>query len=714
MAISTVTLYKVGFRPETNPCLDSISTYLASLTPVLTINNFQFVKHALDLTIKCEIYQSELASPSMNYLSIKNDIDSRTYYYYIRNVYWRSQNTLLLDLSMDTLNTFKDLILFTNNTIIRREHKDRFIQKAVGTGEFFATRIIDKIDEGLTGLVKYNDNISTISSSMKKWYLVYCTNQGTNVGDTASNVAINCYLIPESDSNVTIPGGNYTLVDIVTTRPPDANHNYARIFTSESVSININGTIYSNDTSYFYGINRYRDNTYSVIKYNRNTGYASFLTGSWSGTDTIIFSGPCNATGEYLYDFTDPYGFTWDHFDIYKQDAMTYLATGTYTLKSIANVNRTLSYLVKIIECPYPPVDINSAIADGSIIISYTDELSSSRIYALKLAILETNFKYKIYTSYNLSQFLCTIPSLANRLTASKNITYESKMYHSSIFSRIMTYDSFTLELPCEEFSGLVNDTPSVDIYYKQSNAINSALYFDFQVNRGTWIKTEALENILMCNRNNEYPIYNSSYLDYIRTGYNFDKKAKTMQARQNWTNVGLNALGTGLSFGLSSATKGISVASGVSMLTSGISSISNAIYSNINMRNQIEQKKAEAKATASSVQASDDLNLLNGYLGNKLFAFTYSPSDNVKSKIFELFYLTGYACEESGIPNTTSRYRFNYLQCEAEFSTRDNPVWRNFIEDVKERFRLGVTFFHKYNDFEQTLENWESWMITE
>ena len=138
---------------------------------------------------------------------------------------------------------------------------------------------------------------------------------------------------------------------------------------------------------------------------------------------------------------------------------------------------------------------------------------------------------------------------------------------------------------------------------------------------------------------------------------------------------------------------------------------MASTIISDIQTQNNIDKKIAEARATAIGVEGSEDLNLLNEYLGNKLNYFRYSVTDEMRTQLYELFYKCGYATNESGTPNITSRKRFNYLECEAEFSTRDNPEWKYFIEDVMERFRLGVTFFHKYDDFLQEKENWESWI---
>lgn len=705
MATSTIRLYNVGFKTSQNAILDDIEDYLGTLTPVYTYTEFQYIKHALDITIKLPLPQVRVVSPAFNYAFIKNSDDNWGHYYYVNNVEWRAQGTIQVSLSLDTLNTFVDFLTFNNNTVIHRQHMDRFIKPdTIPTTSFTATRIVNRADEGLNGLVKYKIRQDNIQPYMIKWYLVYCSNQGLNVGDTSSNEAINCYLLPESDVTVSTGSSIYNGYNIAT-----AESTY-RIFTSDNVTININGVDYTNTSSRHYGFGRYTSSTSGFVVYIEGTTVTR-VAYNIDLDNNISFSADTGATAL----LTPASSNTWSLpiYDALDKNNTSYNSDGTYTILSIDNVNRTLSYLVKIIECPYPPVDINTAVSNGTLAPIYTTELNSNGMYALKLSKLESDFNILIYNSYELGDFFCTIPALADRSNADKNILYESKIFNSATYSRVLMYDSFTLELPFENFVGGDGVRPSLDIYYKQSNAINSALYFKLEAHNGTWVQTEALENIMVCNRNNEMPIYNSSYLDYIRTGYNFDKKTKNLQLSQGLWNTGLGIAGAGLSFGLSSLTKGISAASGVSMLTSSINSITNNIYSNIAARNQIEQKKAEAKATASSVQTSDDLNLLNGYLGNKLYSFSYLVSNNMRRNIFNLYYLTGYAYEDTGIPDTTSRYRFNYLQCEPGLVNEKDPRLVKYIDDIKERFRLGVTYFHRYDDFEQLKENWESWLIT-
>ena len=722
MATSTVKLYNVKFAKEQNCLLKfsedgaDIAFYLDTLTPVYTYTDFQYVKHGLDIEIKLPLGQSFKEAPTFNYVEIKNSDDTRTFYYYINDpITWCAQNTIKLNLSMDTLNTLRDLIVFGENTRIYREHKDRFLKPLVNNPTVAQTtrRIVDKVSENMTGLIKFKESDAIIGRS-QKWYLVYCNNQGLNVGDTSSNDAINCYLVPEEDTDVSITGGNYTLIDVITTRPPNNAHDYARMFTTEGVTINVGGNLYTNNSSYFYGIDRDYDNHFVVVKFERSTNKATYLTGTYTSTTTISFSGTCNATGEYLYEIVYPTYFIWDQFNIYKTDDVSYLVSGIYTLKGIKSVNRTLSYLVKIIECPYAPIDIDNAINDGSLIPSYTNELSSTRMYALLLSDLSTEF-YNEAETEGLDYYDITLPAISDPTFGTKDINRESKLLHSEFFNLNYVYDSFVKNLPLEnikaEHPGI---QPKVTIDYKQSNSISSNLLWKFSLSDALWSNTENIENYLICSRNNEIPIYNSSYLDYIRTGYNYDKKAKKLQTGENIFNTLLSLGGAAASFGASAITGGISAAAGISLTTSAISNTVGIFTNRIAAQNNIDQKLAEAKATTVSINGSDDLNLLNEYMGNKMHRYTYSISQDLKTQVYELFYKTGYASNRVGIPDLYSRYDFNFIQCEPDFTTKANPIWKDYIEDVKERFRLGVTYFHSFYDttFAQTAENWERWRL--
>ena len=129
-----------------------------------------------------------------------------------------------------------------------------------------------------------------------------------------------------------------------------------------------------------------------------------------------------------------------------------------------------------------------------------------------------------------------------------------------------------------------------------------------------------------------------------------------------------------------------------------------------------IQQKLNNASRSPASVSSTVDLNLLSYYNGNRLIRVTENCSPAVRQAIYNLFRLTGYACNDYGIPDFNSRIYYNFVQCKADF---DEARWfygQNILDDIKAKYEIGVTVFHKYNDsydWLQEKENFESWLAT-
>ena len=106
---STIILYKdTKIIPSRNMVVDSLSDYLATLTK-LTINDFQYQRHHLEMDIKIDktqVWQEFEALNNYNYLSIQNSDSTRVVYYFIMNKTQYANSTINLHLMMDTANTF--------------------------------------------------------------------------------------------------------------------------------------------------------------------------------------------------------------------------------------------------------------------------------------------------------------------------------------------------------------------------------------------------------------------------------------------------------------------------------------------------------------------------------------------------------------------------------------------------------------------------------
>lgn len=702
---ANVKLYNVGFNKDQNAIIDSIESYLATLTPVYT-EDVNYIKIALDLAITLKIGQYMTTMPTFNYVRVLMSDNPRPFYFYLSEpVQWISKESARLVLSLDTLNTFNDLIVFTNKTNIIRQHKDRFQESSYNpSSPLYAIRNIDRMEE-IQGLVKYRISTNTIIGEDNiKWYLIYA-NDNEN-----ENAPVSCYIAPSESVTFYGEHARYTPSDFNTGYTADIylikENRTLTILTTTNQTITLNTT----DTQTYYISTVANGAYFNVIgKGNSTQSYGCKEIG-FSGTTHLCFYEASKAS-ELLT--MSPSLFI----EICKKSdpSQTMLSSGGFTLSSISDVNRTYSTLIKIIECPYEPFTLiasnNGYQIPSGIQVSNTLNLSSSPITLLKLDNLEKDFEAQL-NNYSINEYRCTLPAVEIRKSTHKNPIYESKLYHSDFYSLVFNYDSFTKEKSLENIIPSTANVPYYKIYYKQANTITSNLGFRFNLYNGSRKSTEIFGDYLISKRNNEIPIYNSSYLNYIRNGYNYDLKAKANQAFQNTLNTGLS-IGAGIASMLAgTATGGASTALGISLLTSSITSISNLIFNNINANDNLERKLLEAKNTTNSVAASDDLNLLNWYSSNKLLSSTFSISDQQKSNVFDLFFKTGYLCNEAGIPDTTSRSRFNYVQCKADFSTKGNPEWQTYIDDVKRRFEIGVTYFHTYDDFNQQYENWEDWLL--
>ena len=708
-----VKLYNVGFNSNMNCVVDNIATYLTgTATSVITYDDVMYQKIELDMEIKLPMSQSLVERPSFNYVSILNQDGQRPFYFFVRDVQWLSQQGIKVLLSMDTLNTFQDLLVFSNNTKITRQHKDRFYQEYYDTQRpQLATRKIDLPSE-ITGLTKYRTNSTTVSGNTNlKWYLVYANDPDeTGVGDNNEPVA--GYVMPSE------PVKFYGLHSTYGPQYFNTGDLGDIYLIKENVTLTLTTT--TNQTVTLQTTNT---QTYYISTVPMNTGNYFNVIGKGNSTQSygctaIGFSGLVHLAYYDKVQASELLNLSVNALLQVARNSETNIictSSGVYTVDSINAVDRTSTSLIKIIECPYEPFTLvaqdDGYLLNDGLYVNLVSNLKKTPVTALKLDNLTQEFLTSLH-NYSLSDFTCIIPLAADRQNAKKNIEYESKLYHSDFHNVIFNYDSFTKDMPLENIEPTSNTALTLSIKYKQANTITSNLGFKFTVNNGTQKVNDVFGEYLLCNRNNESQIFNSSYLNYLRNGYNYDTKAKNLQTTQSWISTAFSIAGGTASLALGSITGGVSTALGVSLLTSAASSITSAIINNIQSEANIEQKLNEAKNTTNSVKSSDDLNLLNWYSDNKLLATNYDISNTQKENVFELFYKTGYACNETGIPNVNSRYRFNFLQCTPDFTTKANPIWQEYINDVIARFELGVTYFHTYHDFEQQYENWESWLM--
>ena len=705
MATSILKFYQTPITPKLNCVVDSLTSYLNSLDN-LTLNDYQYVKLALDTTIKVNIPQSNVPKFNYNYVSIKNsDVDKTYYYFIIGTPEWISSDCVKLSLSLDTINTFKDDLVWTDKTITTRQHKDRFITRTSTSGNNIKLlRSVDDYDEGISP-VKYLKSKKQITSSLNyDFYLIYKNKANL---DTSTSVPLDCFLCASQniDLNITV---DYNGIQFSDYNVGDSLYVFSKdnsVFTTT-----INGVSYTiGGSSQYKGIAFVKRSVNNVAYLLRESD--AVLTGPIGDSaltdvnDTLkvkVCRGFDPGTDTSIYNY---------YYILGQVEARNYVSItigkSTATLLTINDVNRSDTSIVKIIKMPYPP--FTPQVNQGKMSVPNGWTFSGGF-----LLLNDLNTEFLSYVDQDSISDLMQITTTKQNISTNQphNIKYESKLYNSSFYTLKYMYDNFEKEIYLDRFHTSIA-YPGIDIRFKQSNNISSNSLFDITALNGSYDEPLVYGQYLNVNRSNEVALYSSDYINYIRTGYNYDKKAKELQFKSSLTSAGLSTVGSLLSAAFGG---GIGQAVAISAGTSVLKSITDTINNQIQAENNIQQKLDQTRLSPTSVSSTEDLNLLSYYNGNRLLKVQESIEDHIKNSLYNLFRLTGYACNDYGIPQTDTRLYYNFIQCDPRFDESQWNYSQTFLDDIKAKYNVGVTVFHRVNnayDFSQTKENFEKWLIT-
>lgn len=723
MATSSIKIYRTHITPTRNALVDDIEDYLGSLTPTHQDDTFQYLKLGLDLNVVVNVGQSAIANHTLgNYCRIVED--GKIWYYFILNCSWKSANAVELKLSIDSINTFRNDLTWDDKTTIAREHENRLARyEARNTGE--AIRIIDKQPEKVEAIKFLNTDTTVNQTGLNyNWYLMYRTKE--EITTLNPNSSVECLLFADQSFQVTAGEASYI-------RPAVLEPGYFYFLTYEDLGAT-NGTLSDNTTwKTDYEEEISMTTTYissGIVFYLSGDGtqiivhkYASAGEGSPSTWTTTIT--PTTYSVSYIYiassststiaarRLTDAYPH--DHSAILGSTLVTLSLIGSVSTKTIYNIDKTDSRIVKIIKLPYCPVEVtksgNSLVFDNN--WSYVDGLMQ-----LNDSQLALEFENEFYSFTPSQQLVYYIQPTDRSVYASRNMLTESKLYNSDFYTFKYVYDSFTNEIRWENFNSIQWDVagrPAIDFTFKPTNTINSRFdfYADYAAN---YYDTQDFEGHLLVNRNNEQTVFSNDYLNYLRTGYNYDKKAKEQSNVMNWVTAGLSLVGAVVSFAASTVTGGVSVAAGVALATSAIAGFAGAASNQASNERQMENRLTSLRAQSTGVAGADDVDLMSYYSDNRMHVITYNTETVQREALYNLFFYCGYAHNAIAIPNLTSRYWFNYIMCKPVFKEEGVTPYNEYIDDIKARYQTGVTVYHHHHnqwDWDQQYENWENYIAT-
>lgn len=701
MAVSILTFYTTEITPERNARVDALEQYLSDCNK-MTVGNFQYKTIKLDDTIKINWNQQELPNFPFNYLSIKrsDDINNKTYYYFVLNSNWRAQDTVELQISLDTINTFWNDLNWTAKTNITRQHKDRFLQKTIPTtGNVRLQRIVDNFDEGISP-IQYKLAKEKITTDLDlDFYLIYRTNP-----DAEQTLECLCCASDRLQLGANAPTTNGI-------RVTDIPVGQSIIILGEENSSFIIGDALIGEKSGHPGvyIERNDDSTMSLYTIDKEKVTGAIIQENVTNVTLTAYVKYNLMSKQYAKNFL----FLADAKYAVKHDTVaSYTINSTY-VSDFSTIDRTDTKLVKIIKMPYAPFELTKNAAGQLVTINgFYEQDHLLHLYNLNQEFLTT------VANQRATELIVDYPVAQIAPTTARVPSLESKLLNSNFYTRKYIYDSFEKSFLLERSYPMAGATeaPYINILFKQSNNISSNSLFDIQM--VAYDEPTTYSEYLNVNRQNEVALYTNDYLNYIRTGFNFEKKQKATQTTAQWIGFGVSLAGSVASFAagaVSGAGAGVGIAAGISLATSAVASLTAAISNTISSEVAMAQKLSELQKQSSAVSNTEDLNLLSYYNGNRLLMEQDIISDNLQHSIYELFTITGYACNDYGIPVFNTRLHYNFVQCKADFDEQQWYYGQEFLDDIKARFQVGVTDYHRVDntyDWLQEKENFESWML--
>lgn len=625
-----------------------------------------------------------------------------------------------VDFAVDTINTFRYDLAWTDKTKIIRKHKDRFaLIIPFQPGEQMALqKVVDDVDEGITApKVLANDTrINKTGAYMnQKWYLLYRT---PDVPSSSSPVE--CILAP--DGTVSYSFGTGTTPKTV--YPSDLDSSTYYFWMLED---NESGTVWlPGGHSGFTRVlgNSYEDGKLVGLrlhkeKYPGTDDDRIAVTGYFQESGTVKMANLMNVGTlfEYLR-FTVSRAIRFsasnmnsDLLGIDGLPSMSWAASDApATLKKHGDFDLTDSRIVKVIQCPYCPITLDTAQTAQGEVIRIPEGWSINAANELRLDDRTQDFLTTIYSA-DMQDLKATVPAMGyweDYEQMPRNDYFEPKILNSAFTTNKLVYDSFSTEIPYERFRGTTSN-PRLTITYKQSNALSSDLGFKWDTIGVYSSQVGDYSKYLISTRNNESVIYTNEYLNYQRVGSNWDRKNAITSNVTSWLNTGLSIAGAVIGAIAAPSTGGLSGIAAVSLGIKAGAGILGSVQSSISLANDQARKQEELRSQAAQVSGANDLNLLNWYNGNKAHLMKYSPTETAAEALYDLFYYCGYAHNVQEKPEFSTRYWFDYIQCEADFEGSD--LFSEYTDDIKARYELGVTVFHHNRagwDWRQQYENWE------
>ena len=493
MANSAISIYKTIVTPEKNMLIEDMRNFLRQsfqypnyVEMTYSNNNFQYIQLEADITIKINVDQNKISGQSIgNYVWIQQD--SHDWFYFIIGSERKSKKCIQLYLSLDSVNTFNSIILGDKSTVYR-EHRTR--------------KQIDNIPEGIQTIfykIPQEDNIILEDGTHKDWFLIY----KNHTADT--NAALDCFLCTEQNIRI-IADYSTTYLDISLLQ-----EGYTYI--TEGI-IKVLGSRYQ-ATPTVFPIFRKQN---GVVSYNYRTDSGGLGLETWQSItkdqDVLIESHVIKGTHNtrLVLDVKDIIG---------SPDVVIPITYESSLIKSIDDIDRTDLQLNRIMRLPYCPVDYKYDSDTEIYNFDITKFKYNKEENLLQIKDLNMKFSHKIIPSPAVNLFP-TLQSTINPFVA-RDDKYENKLYSSEFYQPRFIYDTFVYTFALEDISQII-DYKNLVFEYKHTSTINNKSLVNFY-NLNYKRANVDYPGYMLINRNDDEVIYNSPYINYVKNGYNYDRR---------------------------------------------------------------------------------------------------------------------------------------------------------------------------------------------
>ena len=586
-------------------------------------------------------------------------------------------------------------------------------------------RVIDYVPEGINPMLYHvpseDVTIEHEESEVRTdWFLVY-RNQLDPSDESYVDNPVECYLFPKD--RVRVYSGSIVNGVINANNLEIGQYYYLPIGASYSMTLS-NGVTIDNTGGHAY--------RFVIIKKDNN-GLISVMV------VTVETLSPQPPSSSVLYNDisyitlnTTPYPYYKTSSQITYDDYYAILVGDdwngefdegeiTQYLDSIDGLDKSSAKLIKVIKLPYVPYNFNYVSHKLDIPNSDWIYTTLDGLYCLKLNKLMTKLHCSFEVTSGAEAFSKFYDlTLSPSLTMLRSNNYETKIYHSEFYAPTYVYDSFTLKIQLEkcDLNYFITNKAyrDVEIEFDVTRTINSRFMFTLPAYECKFSDSN-FNKIFTIARNNEEVMYNIPYINYIRSGFNYDVKAKNIQNASNWAGAALGVVG-GTFAALGGAVGGnvLALAGGVATI---VTSLKSAIVSQAQSENSIAQRLDQLQNQVASAAGSDDVDLMSIYAKNRVIFMTYKPNEVMTNMLYDLFYYAGYNSGRIGLPNHIRRVNFDYLECEAKIESVAT-IPEECLKELIACFATGVTYIHKTTrtskkwDVKQEYENWETSLMGE